>query len=182
VTGGTSFFDRAEVKDVLAYLRLVANPDDDAAFLRIVNVPRREIGTATLEKLGAWAGVAGSACCPPAWRRGCTAVLPARTVERLYGFARRMIELGDEAEGGAPLDALARELIDELGYRDWLFENARDPRQAETANENLAELLDWLGRAARQRRGADAGRRAAPAVADGHARPPVGERPTTACG
>ncbi len=60
-----------------------------------------------------------------------------------------MIELGDEAEGGAPVDALARELIDELGYRDWLFENARDPRQAEKANENLGELLEWLGRAAR---------------------------------
>src|SRR5690606_18517452 len=74
---------------------------------------------------------------------------PARVVERLHGFARRMVELGDEAEGGAPVDELAQELIDELGYRDWLFEAARDPRQAEAACENLAELLDWLGRAAR---------------------------------
>ena len=149
VTGGISFFDRAEVKDVLAYLRLVANPDDDAAFLRIVNVPRREIGAATLEKLGAWASSRGLGLLAASLEAGLHSVLPARTVERLHGFARRMIELGDEAEGGAPVEELARELIEELGYRDWLFENARDPRQAETANENLAELLDWLGRASR---------------------------------
>ncbi|HRP35316.1 MAG TPA: 3'-5' exonuclease [Gammaproteobacteria bacterium] len=149
VTGGISFFDRAEVKDVLAYLRLIANPDDDAAFLRIVNVPRREIGAATLEKLGAWASSRGLGLLAASLEAGLHAVLPARTVERLHDFARRMIELGDEAEDGARVDELARELIEELGYRDWLFENARDPRQAETANENLAELLDWLGRASR---------------------------------
>jgi ATP-dependent DNA helicase Rep len=149
VTGGTSFFDRAEVKDVLAYLRLIANPDDDAAFLRIVNVPRREIGTATLEKLGAWASSRGLGLLAASLEAGLHSVLPARTVERLHGFARRMVGLGDAAEDGAPVDELARELIEELGYRDWLFENARDPRQAETANENLAELIDWLGRAAR---------------------------------
>jgi ATP-dependent DNA helicase Rep len=149
VTGGTSFFDRTEVKDVLAYLRVIANPDDDAAFLRIVNVPRREIGTATLEKLGAWASSRGLGLLAACLEAGLHGVLPSRTVERLHGFARRMIQLGDEAEGGAPVDKLARELIEELGYRDWLFENARDPRQAETANENLAELLDWLARAAR---------------------------------
>jgi ATP-dependent DNA helicase Rep len=149
VTGGISFFDRAEVKDVLAYLRLVANPDDDAAFLRIVNVPRREIGAATLEKLGAWASSRGLGLLAASLEAGLHSVLPSRTVERLHGFARRMIELGDEAEGGTPVDELARGLIEELGYRDWLFENARDPRQAETANENLAELLDWLGRASR---------------------------------
>ena len=149
VTGGTSFFDRTEVKDVLAYLRLVANPDDDAAFLRIVNVPRREIGTVTLEKLGAWASSRGLGLLAASLEAGLHSVLPARAVARLHSFARRMIELGDEAEGGAAVDTLARELIEELGYREWLFENARDPRQAETANENLAELLDWLGRASR---------------------------------
>ena len=52
ISGGKSFFDRPEIKDVLAYLRLLVNPDDDTAFLRIVNVPRREIGPSTLEKLG----------------------------------------------------------------------------------------------------------------------------------
>ena len=52
ISGGTSFFSRAEIKDMMAYLRLVVNQDDDAAFLRIVNTPKREIGAATLQKLG----------------------------------------------------------------------------------------------------------------------------------
>src|SRR5699024_3227091 len=52
LTGAMSFLDRAEVKDVLCYLRVLANPRDDAAFLRIVNVPRRSVGATTLEKLG----------------------------------------------------------------------------------------------------------------------------------
>ncbi|WP_215198891.1 3'-5' exonuclease, partial [Escherichia coli] len=50
--GGTSFFGRQEVKDLMSYFRLLVNPDDDNAFLRVINVPRREIGSATLEKLG----------------------------------------------------------------------------------------------------------------------------------
>jgi len=69
ISGGTSFFGRAEIKDVMAYLRLVVNPDDDAAFLRVVNVPRREIGPATLEKLGELAHAKGcslfAAACEP---------------------------------------------------------------------------------------------------------------------
>jgi len=55
ITGGSSFFERAEIKDLVSYLRLIANPDDDVAFLRVVNTPRREIGATTLEKLGAYA-------------------------------------------------------------------------------------------------------------------------------
>lgn len=54
ISGGISFFSRAEIKDMMAYLRLLVNQDDDAAFLRIVNTPKREIGAATLEKLGSW--------------------------------------------------------------------------------------------------------------------------------
>ncbi|MFS9540147.1 3'-5' exonuclease, partial [Klebsiella pneumoniae] len=55
ISGGTSFFSRPEIKDLLAYLRVLTNPDDDSAFLRIVNTPKREIGPATLQKLGEWA-------------------------------------------------------------------------------------------------------------------------------
>ena len=55
ISGGTSFFARSEVKDVMAYLRLLANPDDDAALLRVINLPRREIGPSSLEKLAAYA-------------------------------------------------------------------------------------------------------------------------------
>ncbi len=147
VTGGTAFFDRSEVKDVLAYLRLAANPDDDAAFLRVVNVPRRELGTATLEKLGAWAGERGMSLLSASFEAGLHAVLPARAVARLHAFARRVMELADEAEGREPVATLTRQLIEDIDYRDWLKESARDPRQADRALENVDELLEWLGRA-----------------------------------
>ncbi len=55
VSGGTGFFSRGEIKDLMCYLRLLVNPDDDNAFLRVINTPRREIGPATLEKLAGWA-------------------------------------------------------------------------------------------------------------------------------
>jgi ATP-dependent DNA helicase Rep len=66
LSGGTSFFARTEVKDLMAYLRLLANPDDDAAFLRVVNVPRREIGPSTLEQLAKAASGRGVSLLPPA--------------------------------------------------------------------------------------------------------------------
>ncbi|MDW2052596.1 3'-5' exonuclease, partial [Vibrio sp. 977] len=59
LSGGTSFFARAEIKDIMAYLRVLVNPDDDNAFLRIVNTPRREIGPVTVEKLGSYANMRG---------------------------------------------------------------------------------------------------------------------------
>ncbi|MEJ2522572.1 MAG: UvrD-helicase domain-containing protein [Gammaproteobacteria bacterium] len=149
VTGGTSFFDRTEVKDLVAYLRLAANPDDDAAFLRVVNVPRREIGTATLEKLAGWAGERGTSLLGASLEAGLHAVLPARAVRRLHAFGRMIVNLADEAETGEPVKGLVEELIAELDYRQWLTDSARDPRQADRARENVDELLEWLARASR---------------------------------
>ncbi|GAM65971.1 ATP-dependent DNA helicase rep [Vibrio ishigakensis] len=69
ISGGTSFFARTEIKDVMAYLRVLVNPDDDNAFLRIVNTPRREIGPVTLEKLGSYANMRGKSLfeCLSSW-------------------------------------------------------------------------------------------------------------------
>ncbi|GAL07733.1 ATP-dependent DNA helicase Rep [Photobacterium aphoticum] len=79
ISGGTSFFSRVEIKDIMAYLRLLTNQDDDNAFLRIVNTPRREIGPVTLEKLGTYATCEVRACLPPAlnwgWSSTCQAVV-----------------------------------------------------------------------------------------------------------
>lgn len=70
ISGGTSFFARAEIKDIMAYLRVLVNPDDDNAFLRIVNTPRREIGPVTLEKLGSYAICEARACLSRALKWG----------------------------------------------------------------------------------------------------------------
>ncbi len=77
MAGGQSFFDKPEIKDILSYLRLITNPDDDPAFIRAVTTPKRGVGTGTLEKLGGWAGQCSKACLPapsnPAFAYRCKA-------------------------------------------------------------------------------------------------------------
>jgi ATP-dependent DNA helicase Rep len=87
LTGGTAFLDRAEVKDVLGYLRLIVNPDDDAAFVRIANIPRRDIGATTLEKLGDIAQTKHMSMLRAARSDGVLKQLAARSAAALAGFA-----------------------------------------------------------------------------------------------
>lgn len=149
VSGGMSFFERAEVKDVMAYLRLLVNPDDDTAFLRIVNTPRREIGASTLEKLGEYAGRRHVSLYAASFELGLAQVLNARAHQRLTTFTEWLREMSRRA-AEAPPAQLARELIEEIGYEDWLRETSRDPKAAEKRMDNVKEVLDWMGRLARE--------------------------------
>jgi ATP-dependent DNA helicase Rep len=149
VSGASSFFDRAEVKDALAYLRLLANPDDDAAFLRIVNTPRREIGPSTLEKLGEYAGRRHQGLLAASSELGLAEVLPRRALQRLQAFTTMLEETARQAEEGDPVRA-ARELFAEIGYADWLRETSKEPKAAERRIENLNEVFDWMTRLARE--------------------------------
>jgi ATP-dependent DNA helicase Rep len=141
VSGGTSFFNRSEIKDIVAYLRLIANPDDDAAFLRIVNVPRREIGATTLEKLGRYAGERATSLFNTCFVMGLAAHLNDRARERLWQFAEFIGRLGERE--AAP-SALARELIEAIGYERWLLDNCKNPKTAARRMDNVGELLGWL--------------------------------------
>ncbi len=144
LSGGQSFFDRSEVKDVIAYLRLLANPEDDSAFLRVINVPRREIGATTLEKLGGYARERHVSLFNACLEVGLHHVLPMRTAERLETFGQWMVYMADEAEHEEPVSA-ARGLVEEVGYLDWLEETARDSKAAERRRENIEELFSWMG-------------------------------------
>ncbi|MGD8644276.1 MAG: UvrD-helicase domain-containing protein, partial [Chromatiales bacterium] len=148
ISGGNSFFERAEVKDVMAYMRLLANPDDDAAFLRIVNTPRREIGPGTLEKLGEYAGRRHVSLLTASFEMGLAETLSARGRQRLQTFAEWLREMARRAEEGEPA-AVARAVIDEIGYEDWLRETSRDPKAATRRMDNVTEVLDWMQRLAR---------------------------------
>lgn len=145
LSGGQSFFAQAEVKDLLAYLRLLVNPDDDAAFVRIANVPRREIGPATLEKLAAYAQGRSVGLLPACLELGLGAHLPERAVDKLAAFARWIIDVGERAQRGDPAVA-CREMVEELRYADWLKEQASDPKQGERRMASVHELLDWIAR------------------------------------
>jgi ATP-dependent DNA helicase Rep len=143
LSGGTSFFSRSEVKDVMAYLRLVANPDDDSAFLRIINTPRREIGSSTLETLSAYAGRRGCALLPASSELALAEVLKQRAVERLREFAAWIDKL-TRRSGECPPAKLTRQLLDDVGYRDWLGQTSPNDKAADKRWQNVEDLLAWL--------------------------------------
>ena len=145
ISGGKSFFDRPEIKDVLAYLRLLVNPDDDTAFLRIVNVPRREIGPSTLEKLGAHARARRSSLFDACHDYGLEHAVTGRALAQLRRFGGAMTLASDNAERGDAL-AVVRALLDDVGYDAWLEAQTGTPAQLERARKNVGELLDWIER------------------------------------
>ncbi len=143
VSGGTAFFDRAEIKDLLAYLRLIVNPDDDAALLRIINTPRREIGANTLEKLGAFAGDNNCALFEALNNPALGQSLSSAAVNRLSHFTDLINELKFASHS---LDApqLLHKLIDEIAYLDWLANTTKDKAVTDSRIKNVTELCDWI--------------------------------------
>ena len=143
VSGGTAFFDRSEIKDLLAYLRVLANPQDDTAFLRIVNTPRREIGPTSIERLSKFARHHHLSLLHASVEQSFGAEAGSRIAERVGNFGHWIVLLADNAQRGDPL-ANIRQLIEDCGYIDWLHDSSASPRAAEMRIENVNELLGWL--------------------------------------
>jgi ATP-dependent DNA helicase Rep len=143
VTGGTAFLERAEVKDLIGYLRLINNPDDDAAFLRVVNTPRRDIGATTLEKLGGLAGARHASLLRAAQSDAVLAQLAPRASTALGAFAALIREFAGRAERIATAD-LVDELQLRIGYAEHVGAQVKEPVLRERRLENLRELSDWL--------------------------------------
>jgi ATP-dependent DNA helicase Rep len=125
----------------------MANPDDDTAFLRVVNTPRRQIGAATLEKLGHYARNRGTSMLNASFEMGLGEHVSGTPLRRLQQFGEWIVYMGDNAQRGDPL-AVLRQTIDEIGYRDWLDEISSDLKTAEKRAGNVEELLAWIGRMA----------------------------------
>lgn len=149
LSGSLSFFDRTEIKDILAYLRLLANPDDDNAFLRIVNTPRREIGPATLEKLGRYATECGVGLLTASFDLGLEQHLNARQLTMLRVFTYWLRESAQGIDDADPVD-LVKKLVSDIHYEDWLRETCNDPIIAEKRMANVLDLLSWLKRLAQR--------------------------------
>ena len=143
ISGGTSFFSRAEIKDMMAYLRLVVNQDDDAAFLRIVNTPKREIGTATLEKLGSLAQEKHVSLFEAIFDFELIQRITPKAYDALQKFARWIVELNDEIQRSEPERAL-RSMLASLHYEEYLYEYGTSPKAAEMQSKNVATLFDWV--------------------------------------
>ncbi|WP_172437682.1 UvrD-helicase domain-containing protein [Acidithiobacillus marinus] len=149
ISGGLSFFERSEIKDFLAYLRLLSNPDDDPAFLRAVNTPRRGIGSSTLEKLGEFAKNQNLSLFAAVWEEGLD--IPDKGRNALRSFAGWVNLKADELQKAELLPAL-QSLPDDIGYLQYLH-NEGDEKDASRRWENIQELLTWIKRLQEQEDG-----------------------------
>lgn len=148
ISGGKSFFDHAEIKDVMSYLKLIVNPDDDAAFLRIVNTPRREIGASTLEKLATYATNRGISLFDATQEFGLSSVLSEKALKRVEFFGQQLlgwIQTADSIEG-EEVTSFVRQLIETLEYDNWIHETATSIKVAEKRINNVRELTLWIER------------------------------------
>ena len=143
LSGGTSFFARAEIKDIMAYLRLVVNPDDDNAFLRIVNLPKRGIGPSTLEKLGNFANHKHISLFEAIFDPALNHELTPTAAGALYQFGRFIVDTGEMATRGEPIDAI-KALIRKINYEDYLYETSTSAKAAEMRMKNISELYRWV--------------------------------------
>ena len=134
--GGFRFYQRKEIKDLMAYLLLLYNPDDDVALQRAIHVPSRGIGKQTIQKLREWAAGRGTSMLE-ACRTAAGGSLRGRTAKAVAGFIALFDDLVPLVHG--PAAELLEAVIDRIGYRDYLAGKSDDG--AEEALENLDELL-----------------------------------------
>lgn len=143
LSGGTSFFGRNEIKDIMAYLRLIINQNDDNAFLRIINVPRRKIGTSTLESLGRYATEREISLYSACEEFGLAQQLPEAALKRLQEFTRWLDVLRHRCYEDDPVVAI-RQLCNDINYLDWLIQNSSSVAVAERRMGNVTTLIDSL--------------------------------------
>ena len=143
ISGGSSFFAKTEIKDVMAYLRLLVNTDDDNAFLRIINTPRRHIGTSTLEALGGYASQRQISLFAALDEIGLQSHIPEKNLDRLVRFSHWMRQVAINCTTNDPI-AGVREMIDDIDYVGWMHQNSPSSKAAEKRIENVFYLVESL--------------------------------------
>ncbi len=143
ITGGQSFYAKTEIKDVMAYLRLVINSDDDNALLRIINTPRRQIGPTTLERLGEYANKRQVSLLAAIDEVGLSATVPSANLQRLQQFKRWVESVQRNIYGNQPIAAI-REMLEDVDYQDWLRQNAGNEGAANKRWENINLLISQI--------------------------------------
>ncbi len=146
LSGGQSFFERAEIRDLMAYLRLLANDDDDPAFIRAATTPKRGIGTATLEALGRYAGERHTSMYTALFETGFETRVQPRQLAPLRQFGEFMNRTAWRAQR-EPAGPLLDELLGAIGYRAHLYDGSED-KVAATRWQNVCDFVDWLKRRA----------------------------------
>ena len=149
VSGGQSFFERAEIRDLCAWLRLIVNEDDDPAFLRAATSPKRGIGHQTLAALGAFAQRWRSSLFEALFAESLADALPRRAVAGLHEFGRTVQALQERARDAVGADAAKTLLagwLQEIGYEQHLHDGEESPALAEARWTNVLDFVDWIAR------------------------------------
>jgi ATP-dependent DNA helicase Rep len=149
VSGGQSFFDRAEIKDLCAWLRLLVNQDDDPAFLRAVVNPKRGIGAQTLASLGDFAGQWKTSLFAALFSPLLSSALGAKAVGSLHEFGRSVNELEHRARhttGAEDAKALLLGWLKDIGYEQHLHDSEDSDKLAAARWSNVLDFVDWVAR------------------------------------
>jgi len=147
VSGGQSFFDRAEIKDLCAWLRLMVNNDDDPAFLRAITTPRRGIGHQTLAQLGAFATQYKVSLFEALFSHSLSAALPARAVHGLHEFGRTLNDLAHRARhttGHEAAKAFLNDWLQSIGYEQHLLDSEDSDKVAAARWSHVIDFCDWV--------------------------------------
>ncbi len=144
LSGGQSFFDKAEIKDITSYLRLLANEDDDPAFIRAATTPKRGIGAATLQVLGTYAGERHISLFAAAFEEGFAQRIQPRQLEPLLTFCQFINRLQHRASN-EPAQQVLPDLLKAIDYESYLYD-AEEERTAQTRWGNVCEFAEWIKR------------------------------------
>jgi len=144
LSGGKSFFDKAEIKDITAYLRLLTNEDDDPAFIRAATTPKRGIGAATLQVLGTYAGERHISLFQAAFEEGFAQRVQPRQLEPLLEFCQ-FINRTQERAAREPAHQVLPDLLKAIDYETFLYDHEEE-RTAQTRWANVGQFAEWLNK------------------------------------
>ncbi|MBN9229655.1 MAG: UvrD-helicase domain-containing protein [Legionella sp.] len=146
ISGGQSWFAKTEVKDAFAYLKLLCNEADDAAFLRVINTPKRGIGESSLDALGKYAQRRGINLYMAADHLALSEHLADKPRQALSQFKQWFEKIKSQlTQGSNPVEHL-KTLVEESGYEAHVYEQCDTPAKAQKKMDNVWELIDWVGR------------------------------------
>ncbi|NDY90887.1 ATP-dependent helicase [Ideonella livida] len=149
VSGGQSFFDKAEIKDLCAWLRLLVNQDDDPAFLRAITTPKRGIGHTTLGKLGEFSGQWKVSMFEALFAESLPALVGAKALAGLHEFGRCVNDLEHRARttvGAEDAKALMLGWLKDIAYEQHLYDHEDSEKVAAARWSNVLDFVDWVAR------------------------------------
>ena len=144
VSGGQSFFDKAEIKDLVSYLRLIANEDNDPAFIRAATTPKKGIGNTTLERLGEYASLHKISLFAAAFETDFQSDVGAKQLDDLLNFCSYINKLQQRALRD-PADEVLDDLLNTIQYEAFLYDS-EEPRAAEVKWANVMDFIGWLSK------------------------------------